>query len=91
MTTPTNASGTGALLPCPFCGGEASADGETHYREALADTHWADGSDITEAFFVNCIKCGITNGRPGLVGGYQTKDEAIERWNARHKAEGRNP
>lgn len=71
------------LLPCPFCGGEANGDGYASYSRPLPDTQWADGSEITEAFFVNCVKCGIDNGRPGLVGGYQTKAEAIEAWNTR--------
>lgn len=67
----------GDLKPCPFCGGEASGEGHARYNQPLADTRWADGSEITECFFVNCIKCGVDNGRPGLVGGYQTKAEAI--------------
>lgn len=71
------------LRPCPFCGGEASDAGHARYSRPLADTRWEDGSEITECFFVNCVKCGIDNGRPGLVGGYQTKAEAIERWNTR--------
>lgn len=71
------------LRPCPFCGGEASGDGHANYNRPLDDVAWADGSPITEAFFVNCIKCGIDNGRPGLVGGYQTREQAIAAWNAR--------
>lgn len=75
---------TAELLPCPFCGGEASADGHIRYSKPLADTWWEGGLPITEAFYVNCIKCGAV-ARSGLVGGYQTKAEAIERWNARHR------
>lgn len=85
--TPPNAGNTmpdaGELLPCPFCGGEASAEGRTRYNRPLADTWWEDGSEITECFFVNCIKCGISNGRAGIVGGYQTRAEAIAAWNTR--------
>jgi hypothetical protein len=80
-----------ALLACPFCGGEANGDGYAKYNRPLVDTHWADGSEITECFFVNCIKCGISNGRPGLVGGYQTKAEAIAAWNLRAQSEAGQP
>ena len=71
------------LKACPFCGGEANGDGHTRYSRPLLDTRWEDGSEITEAFFVNCIKCAISNDRPGLVGGYQTRAEAIAAWNRR--------
>jgi hypothetical protein len=71
------------LKPCPFCGGEASDAGHVRYSKPLTDTWWDDGSPITEAFYVNCIKCGIDNGRAGLVGGYRTRAEANERWNTR--------
>lgn len=70
------------LLPCPFCGGEASDAGHIAYNRALDDTTWADGSPVTEAFYVNCIACGAV-ARSGFVGGFQTKVEAIERWNHR--------
>lgn len=73
------------LKPCPWCGGEASADGYTKYSKPLADTWWEGGAPITEAFFVNCMKCGAVS-RSGLVSGYQTKAEAIERWNTRHQS-----
>jgi hypothetical protein len=68
-----------ALLPCPFCGGEASADGVARY----ADTHeawFADGTRITEAFFCNCMVCGATS--RGMCG-HQTREKAIAVWNRR--------
>ncbi|WCT73966.1 Lar family restriction alleviation protein [Sphingomonas naphthae] len=80
MTNPTQEAV--ALLPCPFCGGEASADGRTQYSKPLTDTWWEDGSPITEAFSVNCIKCGAS-ANSGLVNGYQTKGKAIAAWNTR--------
>ena len=75
---------THQLLPCPFCGGEASSEGYRRYSKPLEDTNWEDGSEITECFYVNCIHCGIQNGCAGLVQGYQTKAEAIKRWNTRN-------
>lgn len=70
-----------ALLPCPFCGGEASDRGLRIWSKALPDTHWDDGSEITKAYFCNCISCSVTN----IVGnvGYPTKAEAIAAWNTR--------
>lgn len=79
----TNSLADIVVKACPFCGGEASAEGHIRYSRPLPDTWWEDGSEITEAFYVNCIRCGIANGRAGLVGGYQTRVEAIERWNTR--------
>ena len=73
------------LKPCPWCGGEASADGYIKYSKPLADTWWEGGAPITEAFFVNCMKCGAVS-RSGLVSGYQTKAEAIAAWNTRHQS-----
>lgn len=70
------------LLPCPFCGGEASSDGHCEYSKPLADTVWADGSPVTESFFVNCMKCQISN-QGSLRGGFQTKEKAIAAWNRR--------
>ena len=74
MTTPE-------LLPCPFCGGEASDAGYVFYRKPCEDTVWEDGSPITEAFFCNCPKCGINN-MSGHIG-YRTKAQAIAAWNTR--------
>src|SRR5687767_12943231 len=76
-------SQVGDLRPCPFCGGEANGEGHVRYSRPLDGTWWEDGSEITEAFYVNCTKCGINNGCTGLVGGYRTKAEAIARWNTR--------
>ena len=68
------------LKPCPFCGGEASPNGVVR-RSSSEDLRWADGSECFEAFHCNCMVCGVGNG--GIAGGYQTKDEAIMRWNTR--------
>ena len=70
-----------ALLPCPFCGSKASDTGFMTWSKAVRDTHWDDGSKITEAYFCSCISCGVTN----IVGnvGYRTKAEAIAAWNTR--------
>lgn len=78
MTEPT-------LKPCPFCGGKASDNGHIKYKPALHDTWWPGDIPITESFYVNCIKCGAV-ARSGIVGGYQTKAEAIAAWNTRAKA-----
>lgn len=69
------------LLPCPFCGGEASDRGHIRYSRALPDTNWIDGSPITEAFFCNCISCGVTN-QPNSTG-WQTREQARAAWNRR--------
>lgn len=75
------------LLPCPFCGGEASDAGHTSYSRPLTDTWWQDGSPVTETFQCACIKCGATT-RSGIVGGYQTRAQATTAWNTRtHPAE----
>lgn len=64
-----------------FAGGEASDRGLRIWSKALPDTHWDDGSEITKAYFCNCISCSVTN----IVGnvGYPTKAEAIAAWNTR--------
>lgn len=67
------------LKSCPFCGGEASPDGKVKYSPSCDGT-WADGSKVTEAFFVNCIKCGVDN---KTHYGHKTQAEAIAAWNTR--------
>lgn len=69
-----------ALLPCPFCGGEASAEGRVSYTENH-EAWFADGTQVLEAFYCNCMKCGAT--RQPIVGGYQSRDLAITAWNTR--------
>lgn len=71
------------LKPCPFCGGEASAEG----RLTFADTYkawWGEnrGKDnrMRESFYCNCIRCGSSN--QGLHG-HRTRDLAIMAWNTR--------
>jgi hypothetical protein len=70
---------TPELLPCPFCGGEASSAGSVKYDDKH-EAWFADGTRITEAFFCNCMVCGATN--RGLCG-FQTREEAIAAWNRR--------
>ena len=67
------------LRPCPFCGGEASADAVRRWS-SNHEAHWADGSEILEAFYVNCIHCSANNG--GIFG-FQTREQGIEHWNRR--------
>ena len=72
------------LLPCPFCGGKANGEGVTRYSRPLDGSNWADGSGVTEVYFVNCMGCGLKNG--GIFGGFQTRDKAIAAWNTRATA-----
>lgn len=66
------------LKPCPFCGGEASANGVCRWSRN-PNTKWLDGTEVLEAFYVNCIQCQGRNS--GNCGGFQTRAEAIEHWN----------
>ena len=70
------------LLPCPFCGGEASSSGTVSYSDKH-EAWFSDGTRITKAFYCNCIACGISN--RGLLG-QQTRDKAISAWNIRASA-----
>lgn len=69
------------LKPCPFCGGEASPNGVIR-RSSSPDCRWSDGTECLEAFYCNCMKCGVKNGG-ALSGGYQTRENALTAWNAR--------
>ena len=67
------------ILACPFCGGDVSTTGKIKY----CDSHtawWKDGTRVLEAYFCNCMSCGITN--QGLLG-HQTQQLAIQHWNKR--------
>lgn len=85
---PISPAGTGylidrdALLPCPFCGGEASANGHMKWSRPVEEATWDDGSPITEAFFCNCQSCGVSN-IGTLSIGHQTRSAAIDAWNRR--------
>lgn len=68
-----------ALTPCPFCGGEASSSHRITYSPGH-QAWFADGSQVLEAYAVNCIRCGVSN--IGLLG-HQTPAKAIEAWNTR--------
>ncbi len=63
------------LLPCPFCGSEASY-GTNKFTGDLAKLNNRD-----EGFFVNCSTCGANNNI--FVMGYATKELAKEYWNKR--------
>lgn len=67
------------LLPCPFCGGEASDTGKVTYSESH-EAWWSDGTRVTVAHFCNCITCGASN--KGLVG-WRTREQAADKWNVR--------
>ena len=71
----------GELLPCPFCGGEASI-GTTR----IGCKRTAELNNRTNGFFVNCIICGSNNNFLHL--GYATEEIAKEHWN---KRAGREP
>jgi len=75
-STTTPATPAHTPLPCPFCGGEGSADGRIAYSPRY-DAEWADGTKVTTAYFCNCIRCGVRNGE------HQTKAEALAKWNTR--------
>lgn len=81
MTDATNPSAKTepVLLPCPFCGGEASSTGVITYSDRH-DAWWSDGSRVKTAYFVNCIQCGCDNKQ---MLGHQTPAEAITAWNTR--------
>jgi Lar family restriction alleviation protein len=67
------------LKPCPFCGGEASASGTITYTKC--HKAWRnDGTQILNAHYVNCPRCGIDNKQ---VFGHQTQAKAIAAWNRR--------
>ena len=74
-----------SLACCPWCGGEASATGVIRYSKSH-EAWWQDGTQIREAYFVNCMKCGVTN--QGLCG-HQTPQAAITHWNTRKQANDR--
>jgi len=66
----------GELLPCPFCGGEASI-GTTR----ISDKRTRELNNRDNGFFVNCKICGSNNNCLRL--GYATKEIAISHWNKR--------
>lgn len=66
----------GALLPCPFCGGEAATNTcKTSDREFIR----LNGRDT--GYGVNCISCGTTTRGFGV--GRATEAAAIAAWNRR--------
>lgn len=69
------------LLPCPFCGGEASAEGYQKWSKPVLNMTWDGGDPITEAYFCNCRTCCVSNITSGI--GYRTRAEAIANWNRR--------
>lgn len=75
----TDTKHTPELLPCPFCGGQASDRGEVTYHGSH-EAWWPDGSQVVHAYYCNCIRCGITS--KGIIG-QQTRELAREKWNQR--------
>ena len=69
------------LLPCPFCGGEASDTGYQKWSRPLSDMAWEDGAKISEAYFCNCPSCSVSNLAGGV--GYQSRAKAVSAWNTR--------
>ena len=71
------------LKACPMCGAEASPNGVIR-RSSSPDLRWEDGSECLEAFYCNCMSCGMNNA--GMAGGYQTREQAVAHWNHRAPA-----
>lgn len=71
MTTQTTTK------PCPFCGGEASAEGKTTYSWRYVQEQELEQDTF---YFVNCMECGVSN--KGLQG-HISPSRAIEKWNRR--------
>lgn len=69
------------LLPCPFCGSQASDAGTVRYSERHAKN---EGWDQVEFYFCNCPSCGVSN--VGVVG-HQTRERAVAAWNRRALAD----
>lgn len=80
-TTPAQVAVKPDLLPCPFCGGEASDAGYAKFSPPLKDAWWDNGEEISEAFFCNCTRCGVSN--QGNIAGYRTQEQAVKAWNRR--------
>jgi hypothetical protein len=72
---------TDALLPCPFCGGEAHI-GTVTYSRPLEDVTWDDGSPVLKAYYGHCAVCAVGH-RNGIAGGYPTEQAAFAAWNRR--------
>jgi hypothetical protein len=64
------------LVPCPFCGGEASPSLVRYSHPVRGD----DGSDRAEFYFISCCHC-LSNNK-GLIG-FRTQVLAAEHWNNR--------
>lgn len=65
------------LLPCPFCGGDASFGTVTIRRHKNSEGDWGTYT----GHFVNCIVCGSDN--QGIAEGHRTPEQAGEKWNRR--------
>lgn len=77
-----------ALLPCPFCGGEA-AIGTVRWKASLYRDCMPD-LNRTEGFFGQCIRCPTEQKLMGV--GSATREEAAAKWNRRaHAPQGAAP
>jgi len=70
-----------ALLPCPFCGGEAEFIELNYGPDTQRELRLQSG----QFHVVTCTKCGIDNGRVDDRGiaGYQSMPTAAQLWNRR--------
>ena len=62
--------------PCPFCGGEANV-GSVKYSDNCEEVKL---NNRNTGYFVQCIQCSA-NMQFGIS--YETKEEAIAKWNKR--------
>lgn len=64
------------MLPCPFCGGEASIGSTTYSEITVREQEW----DQDTFYHVGCMHCG---GECKGVVGFETREAAAAEWNKR--------
>jgi len=67
-----------ALLPCPFCGGEA---------ELRQNCDYNTGEPLERGWFAICPPCDLIRDQAWAV----ARDEAIAAWNTRAQSEAGQP